>query len=149
MNIILYDLLRVSLLKIFWKYKIRLFQEDAIKRGTLGKFNFLSPIIKSYSYFSHCQMASSEDSVFEKHADKIAQILQRMAEDDVIFELRRSTVTSPSIRNAHELTDNSKRSLKILGNFERLFRRKLRDPNSGIITLNCCWKFLCFVSAYQ
>jgi len=82
-----------------------------------------------------------ENSVFEKHADKIAQTLQRMAEDDVIFELRRSTVTSSSKQNAHE---NSKRSLKILGNFERLFRRKLHDPSSGIIALNCS-KFLCFV----
>jgi len=76
-----------------------------------------------------------ENSVFEKHADKIAQTLQRMAEDDVIFELRRSTVTSFGKQNARE---NSKRSLKILGNFERLFRRKLHDPSSGIIALNNC-----------
>ncbi|XP_011705416.1 PREDICTED: uncharacterized protein LOC105460624 isoform X2 [Wasmannia auropunctata] len=78
------------------------------------------------------KMTSSEDDVFEKHANKIAQLLQRMAEDDVIFEHRRSTVTSFNKRNAHELiTENSKRSLKILGNFERLFRRKLHDPSSA------------------
>lgn len=88
-------------------------------------------------------MTSSKDGVFEEHADKIAQILQRMAEDDVIFEFRRSTVTSPSKQNAHESTKNSKGSLKILGNFEKLFRRKLRDPSSGIIVLSL--KFLCFM----
>lgn len=88
---------------------------------------------------------TSSKNVFEKHADKIAQIIQRMAEDDVIFEFRRSTVTSPSKQNAHELTKNSKESLKILGNFEKLFRRKLHDPNSGIIVLNCCLKFSRFM----
>lgn len=90
-------------------------------------------------------MTSSEDGVFEKHADKIAQILQRMAEDDMIFKLRPSTVTSPSKGNAHERTKNSKGSLKILGNFEKLFRWKLHDPSSGIIALNRCLKFSCFV----
>lgn len=76
---------------------------------------------------------SSKDGLFEKHADKIAQTLQRMAEDDVIFEFRQSTVTSPSKRNAQELTKNSKGSLKIFGNFEKLFRQKLHDPSSGNI----------------
>lgn len=105
-------------------------------------------LIVSIVYSFYYQITSSKDSIFEKHADKIAQILQRMAEDDVIFELRRSTVTSLSKRNVHELPGNSKRSskksLKILGNFEKLFRRKLRDPSSGIIVLNCYLK-LCFV----
>lgn len=81
-------------------------------------------------------MTSSEDS-FEKDADKIAQELQRMAEDDLIFELRQSTMTSPSRRRTiHELTkkEPSQGPSRMLGNFERLFRRKLRDPNaSGII----------------
>lgn len=87
-------------------------------------------------------MTSSKDGVFEKHADKIAQMLQRMAEDDAIFEFRQSITSSPSKQNARELK-NSKRSLKILGNFEKLFRRKLHDPSSGIIVSNCL-KFLCF-----
>lgn len=68
-----------------------------------------------------------------------------MAEDDVIFEFRRSIVTSPGKQNAYESTKNSKESLKILGNFEKLFRRKLHDPSSGITTLNCCLKFSYFM----
>ncbi|XP_018393301.1 PREDICTED: uncharacterized protein LOC108772292 [Cyphomyrmex costatus] len=107
---------------------------------------FCAMLFHRFDTFSHVlantklpfctKTTSSKDSVFEKHADKIAQILQRMAEDDVIFELRRSTVTSVYKRDVHELPGNSKRSskrsLKILGNFEKLFRRKLRDPNSGL-----------------
>ena len=125
---------------------------------TLNKDEMIHCVIVSMSLLKNAhsiflsflllQITSSEDSVFEKHADKIAQILQRMAEDDVIFELRRSTVTSLSKRNVHELPGNSKRSskrsLKILENFEKLFRRKLRDPSSGIIAFNFCLK-LCFM----
>ncbi|KAG5345608.1 CHS3 synthase, partial [Acromyrmex heyeri] len=96
------------------------------------RFDTFSHVLANTKLPSCTKITSSEDSVFEKHADKIAQILQRMAEDDVIFELRRSTVTSLSKRNIHELPRNSKRSLKILGNFEKLFRRKLRDPSSGL-----------------
>ncbi|XP_018314062.1 uncharacterized protein [Mycetomoellerius zeteki] len=96
------------------------------------RFDTFSHVLANTKLPSCTKITSSEDNVFEKHADKIAQILQRMAEDDVIFELRRSTVTSLSKRNVHELPGNSKRSLKILGNFEKLFRRKLRDPSSGL-----------------
>ncbi|XP_071565926.1 chitin synthase chs-2 isoform X3 [Temnothorax nylanderi] len=102
---------------------------------------FCAMLVHRFVTFSHVlantklpctKVTSSEDGVFEKHADKIAQTLQRMAEDDVIFELRRSTVTSPTKQSAHKSTKNSKGSLKILGNFEKLFRRKLHDPSSGL-----------------
>ncbi|XP_077266007.1 chitin synthase chs-2 isoform X4 [Temnothorax americanus] len=100
--------------------------EEEFWKDLIGKY--LRPIESD----EESQVTSSEDGVFEKHADKIAQTLQRMAEDDVIFELRRSTVTSPSKQSAHNLTKTSKGSLKILGNFEKLFRRKLHDPSSGL-----------------
>ncbi|XP_011874477.1 PREDICTED: uncharacterized protein LOC105565685 isoform X2 [Vollenhovia emeryi] len=103
---------------------------------------FCAMLVHRFDTFSHvlantklpsCTKTPSKDGDFEKHADKIAEMLQRMVEDDMIFEFRRSTVTCPSKQqNTHELTGKSKRSLKILGNFEKLFRRKLHDPNSGL-----------------
>lgn len=66
-----------------------------------------------------------------------------MADDDLIFEFRRSTLTSPGRRRTiHELT--KKEPLhgpsKMLGNFEKIFRRKLRNPNaSGMFSLNSCF----------
>ncbi|XP_012535392.1 chitin synthase chs-2 [Monomorium pharaonis] len=94
------------------------------------RFGTLSHVLANTKLPFCTKMTSSED-IFEKHADKIAEILQRMAEDDMIFEFRRSTVISPNKRYTHDLTENSRRS-KILSNFEKLFRRKLRDPNSGL-----------------
>ncbi|KAL6424393.1 hypothetical protein ACFW04_009877 [Cataglyphis niger] len=104
---------------------------------------FVAMLFHRFGTFSHllanarlrcCCKTSSEDSIFDKDADKIAQELQRMAEDDLIFELRRSTMTSPSRRRTiHELSkkEPSRGPSRMLGNFERLFRRKLRDPNAS------------------
>ncbi|KAL6262075.1 hypothetical protein P5V15_007171 [Pogonomyrmex californicus] len=104
---------------------------------------FCAMLVHRFDTFSHVlantklpfctKITSSEDSAFEKHADKIAEVLQRMAEDDMILEFRRSTVTSPNKQNAQESTENPQKSSKIFGNFEKLFRRKLRDPNSGLL----------------
>ncbi|KMQ91842.1 chitin synthase [Lasius niger] len=103
---------------------------------------FFAMLVHRFGTFSHvlanarlpfcAKITSSEDSAFEKDADKIAQGLQRMAEDDLIYELRRSTMTSPSRRRTvQELTENSQGSSRMMGNFERLFRRKLHDPNAS------------------
>lgn len=60
-----------------------------------------------------------------------------MADDDLIFEFRRSTLTSPGRRRTiSELTKKGPLHgpSRMLGNFEKLFRRKLRNPNaSGIV----------------
>lgn len=75
-------------------------------------------------------MTSSEDSTVEKDADVIAQELQHMAEDDINDEYRRTTMTASNRRRTvHELTKNTQSPLRKIGNFERLFRRKLRNPN--------------------
>lgn len=75
-------------------------------------------------------MTSSEDSTVERDADVIAQGLQRMAEDEIIDEYRRTTMTTSNRRRTvHELTQNSQSPLRKIGNFEKLFRRKLRNPN--------------------
>lgn len=75
-------------------------------------------------------MASSEDNTFEKNAEEIAQGLQRMAEDEIIYELRRSTMTTLSRRKTiRELTENARGPSMRLGNLERLFRRKLHNPD--------------------
>ncbi|XP_011253680.2 chitin synthase chs-2 [Camponotus floridanus] len=83
------------------------------------------------------KITSSEDSIFGRDADKIAQGLQHMADDDLIFEFRRSTLTSPGRRRTiSELTKKgpSHGPLRMLGNFEKLFRRKLRNPNASGLT---------------
>lgn len=77
----------------------------------------------------------TEDIALEKHADTIAQALQRTAEDDVVFELRRSTMTAPGRRKTvHELSENSRRPFRMFKNFEKLFRKKLHDPKASGIT---------------
>ncbi|XP_012227030.2 chitin synthase chs-2-like isoform X2 [Linepithema humile] len=74
----------------------------------------------------------SEDDTFQKYVDMIAQEVQRMADDNLIFELRRSTMTSPSRRRTvHELTENPQGPLRIFGNWGKLFRGMLRDPNKS------------------
>lgn len=80
---------------------------------------------------------TSEDNTFEKHADEIAQGLQRATENEMIYELKRTTMISPSGRKTiHELTENVQSSSQKLINFESLFRRKLHNPDlSGITSL--------------
>ncbi|XP_029674249.1 chitin synthase chs-2-like isoform X2 [Formica exsecta] len=98
------------------------------------RFGTFSHVLANTRLLFCTKKSSSEDSIFEKDADKIAQELQRMAEDDLISEFRRSTMTAPSRRRTiHELTkkEPSQGPSRMLGNFEKLFRRKLRDPNAS------------------
>lgn len=100
---------------------------------------FLSSYKNSIVIFLLCNFFASSfqlTSDFEKNADKIAEILQRMAQEDLIYEHRRSTMTSPSRRRTiQELTENLQGPSRMMGNFERLFRRKLHNPNaSGIVS---------------
>lgn len=105
---------------------------------------FVAMLIHRFDTFSHvlattklpfCKKMTEEDIAFEKHADTIAQALQRTAEDDILLELRRSTMTAPGRRKTvHELSDNSRRPFRMFGNFEKLFRKKLRDPKASGLT---------------
>jgi hypothetical protein len=104
---------------------------------------------KNYSqnryFLSLYPQATSSKNANEGHADRIAQELKRMAEDDINIEYRRNTVSSRR-KTIHEITENSqKRSKMIGGNFKSLFLRMLRDPNaSGIIVINLTYiMFLC------
>ncbi|XP_032669595.1 chitin synthase chs-2-like [Odontomachus brunneus] len=107
---------------------------------------FIAMLIHRFDTFTHVlanmkiklfcctKVTSSEDSTVENDADVIAQGLQRMAEDDITNEYRRTTMTASNRRRTvHELTQNSQSPLRKIGNFEKLFRRKLRNPNvSGL-----------------
>ncbi|XP_072762919.1 chitin synthase chs-2 [Anoplolepis gracilipes] len=104
---------------------------------------FFAMLFHRFGTFSHvlanarlpcCTKVTSSENAFEKDAYKIAQGLQHMVEDDLISKIRRSTMTSPSRRRTiHELTEKGplQGPSKMLRNFEKLFRRKLRDPNAS------------------
>ncbi|KAG7202391.1 hypothetical protein KM043_018708 [Ampulex compressa] len=108
---------------------------------TILLIQFMAMLVHRFDTFSHmlanatlqsrcCRKKKySEDGMFEKHADDIARGLQQAVEDEIVFGQRHVSIIPGKRKTIRELTENAQQPSKTLGNFEKLFRRKLDEPN--------------------
>lgn len=75
----------------------------------------------------------SDDKLIEKHAEDIAKGLQKSVEGGMKSLKNRKSVDTPDGRRKtlRELAENGNRPPKTFGNFERVFKKHLEEPESS------------------